>query len=103
MSDRHQAQVWPVKAGTGGREGEFAAPGGTLRAAPAKWSSTPTSIAYRWQLCRGTVCTAIGGATKTRLKVTKAYVRHSVRVVAIATIHGVTVKSASRKVTIRKR
>jgi hypothetical protein len=79
------------------------APGGTLRAAPAKWSSTPASVAYRWQLCRGTVCTAITGATKTTLRVAKAYVGHSVRIVAIAAINGTTVKSASRKVAIRKR
>jgi hypothetical protein len=78
-------------------------PGGMLLAAPAKWSATPTRVVYRWQLCDVKTCTAIRSATNKTLKVTKAYVGHSLRVVAIATIQHTTVKSLSRKVTIRKR
>jgi hypothetical protein len=77
-------------------------PGGTLRAVPAKWSATPTSVVYRWQLCRVQTCTAIRNATKKTLQVTNAYVGHSLRVVAIATIQHTTVTSASRKITIRR-
>jgi hypothetical protein len=77
-------------------------PGGRLHAAPAKWSAMPTRVVYRWQLCGVKTCTTIRGATKKSLKVTNAYVGHSLRVVAIATIQHTTVKSASRKITIRR-
>jgi len=77
-------------------------PGGTLHAAPARWSATPTIVVYRWQLCRGNTCSAIRNATKKTLRVTNAYVGHSLRVVAIATIQHTTVKSASRKIAIRR-
>jgi hypothetical protein len=79
-----------------------AAPGGTLHASAAKWSSTPSKVVYQWQLCKATGCTAIKGATKTTLKVAKSYAGRRVRVVATATIQGTSVKSTSRMVAIRK-
>jgi len=90
------AKAAPTLAGT-------PVPGRTLRAASAKWSSAPTMVAYQWQLCTSTRCTAIGGATGALLRVVKAYVGRSVRVVETATIDGQTVKSTSRRMAIRKR
>jgi hypothetical protein len=75
--------------------------GRTLTATPPSWSATPTRVAYRWQLCAKTGCTSITGATRLSLKLTKREARHAVRIVAIATIGGEQVESASKRITVR--
>ena len=76
--------------------------GGTLHVAPPKWSSTPDSVRYQWQLCSATSCRPIRGATKLTLKLTNADAGKTVRLLATATIHGQIVKSYSRNIAVRR-
>jgi hypothetical protein len=57
--------------------------GVTLKVQHARWSGTPTSYAYRWQLCNSTqtTCATIKGATHSTYKVTAADVGHRVTVI----------------------
>jgi hypothetical protein len=75
--------------------------GTMLRSTPARWSAAPSSVSYRWQLCAGSRCTAITGATSPTLKVRRAYVGRSIRVVAIASFPGARLKSISGRVGVR--
>ena len=74
--------------------------GRTLTATPAVWSDAPTRVAYRWQRCTRTACTAIKGATALRLRLTGAERRRSVRIVETATIDSASLTSRSGKVAV---
>jgi Divergent InlB B-repeat domain/Domain of unknown function DUF11/WD40-like Beta Propeller Repeat len=76
--------------------------GGTLTATPPRWSPAPQHASYQWQLCTGTHCVAVKGATTLALKLTKADAQKSVRLVTTATFAGGTRTSESKKVPIRK-
>jgi hypothetical protein len=71
--------------------------GGTLRATPPTWSSAPTRVRYRWERCTGSRCTAIRGATRLVLVLTKRDAGRTVRLVATATIDGTIVRTSSEK------
>jgi hypothetical protein len=75
--------------------------GSILRAVPATWSQKPTRVSYQWQLC-ATACVAIKNANSPTLKLLKRYAGKSVRVVVTARFPGATVKSASKKVAVKK-
>jgi hypothetical protein len=75
--------------------------GSVLHAAPARWSQKPTRVSYQWQLC-AKKCVAIKNANSTALKLPKSYAGKSVRVVVTARFPGATVKSASKRVAVRK-
>lgn len=67
-----------------------AAIGGILRITPR------AGLAYQWQVCAGT-CRAIKGATRPTLKLTRAFVGHSVRIVVIANGKS----KASKKIAVK--
>ncbi len=75
--------------------------GSVLTATAPVWNAQPTSVAYRWQLCSAAGCSTIKGATRLTLKLQRRYRGQSVRVVATATVGGVTVTSASKAVAVR--
>jgi len=75
--------------------------GRTLTATPPAWTSSPSSVFYRWQRCTGSRCVAIAGATTLRLKLVRGDAHHSVRIVATASIDGQDVESRSREVPVR--
>lgn len=75
--------------------------GSVVRIAPARWSATPTSIRYRWQLCTGGRCAAIAGATGKALRVTQRFAGRSIRAVVIAQFGTTRVTSTSARVGIR--
>lgn len=77
--------------------------GSVLRIAPARWSATPTSVRYRWQLCTGGSCAAIAGATGKVLKVSQRFSGRSIRVVVIARLGKIFVTSTSARVRIRQK
>ena len=77
--------------------------GRTLTAVAPIWSVTPTRVAYHWELCSKSSCTAIRRATTLRLKLTSADRAHSVRIVAIAMLNGVATTSRSGKLAVRAR
>jgi hypothetical protein len=64
--------------------------------------SPSTPITVQWQLCDTASCRPIAGATSPSLKLADRYGGKSVRVVAIATVSGVTVKLKSTKVRVRR-
>ena len=76
--------------------------GNTVQATLPDWDSTPTRVTYQWQLCTGTRCVAIRGATKLTLKLLAAWAGHSVRIVATATAPGGSAKSASTRFTVTR-
>jgi len=76
--------------------------GHTLTARAAAWSSPPSRVSYGWQRCKRTTCSAIRGATRLRLKLTKPDAGRTVRVVATATVDGATVISRSGKVAVHR-
>lgn len=76
--------------------------GSSLIAIPPKWSATPSRAVYQWQLCAGSRCAAIKGATKLTLKLTNTEAGKSVRLVTIATFNGATLTSNSKKILIGK-
>jgi hypothetical protein len=65
------------------------------------WSAEPTSVAYRWQLCSVASCSSIKGATKLTLRLERRYLGRSVRIVATATVDGLTVTSVSKAIAVR--
>ena len=75
--------------------------GSVLTATAPVWNTQPTSVAYRWQLCTRVGCRSINGATKLTLRLDRRYRGRSVRIVATATVGGVTVTSASKAVAVR--
>jgi Big-like domain-containing protein len=75
--------------------------GSTIHARPPKWSTAPTRVTYRWQLCTTSRCTAIGGATSLSLKVRSAYAHRTVRLVTTATVGGSAITSYSRRIAVR--
>jgi hypothetical protein len=75
--------------------------GNVLTATAAVWNVQPTRVAYRWQLCSAAGCSPIRGATKLTLELDRRYRGHSVRIVATATVSGVTITSASKAVSVR--
>ena len=80
----------------------FAVVGRTLTATPPVWSASPTRVSYRWQRCTKTACSAIGGATSLRLKLTTRDRQRWVRIVATAAIGGVSVTSRSGRLAVRR-
>lgn len=75
--------------------------GSVLRVGPPRWSATPTSIHYRWQLCTGGRCAAIAGATGRGLRVSQRFSGRSIRVVVIAQFGMSRVTSTSGRVGVR--
>jgi hypothetical protein len=75
--------------------------GSVVRIAPARWSATPTSVGYRWELCSRTRCAPIAGATGKALKVSPRFSGRSIRVVAIARFRTIRLTSTSGRVGIR--
>ena len=75
--------------------------GGALKASAPTWSAPPTRVAYQWQLCSAATCSAIKGATRLTLRLDKRDAGRAVRIVATATVDGVTVTSASKTVVVR--
>jgi hypothetical protein len=75
--------------------------GSVLTATAPVWSTRPTSVAYRWQLCSVAGCSSIRGATKLTLRLERRYRGHSVRIVATAKVGDATVTSASKAVSVR--
>jgi hypothetical protein len=74
--------------------------GSVLTATAPVWNVQPTRVAYRWQLCAAS-CSWIRGATKLTLRLGPRYAGHSVRIVATATVNGVTMTSASKVIAVR--
>jgi hypothetical protein len=81
--------------------GGVPAPGRTLTARAPTWSVTPTRVTYQWQLCTVASCTAIKGATRLTLKLTKRTAGHTVRIASIATFDGHSVETFSKRIAIR--
>jgi hypothetical protein len=84
------------------------ATGHVLRAVAVRWSKKPSRVTYRWQSCLsaiagGAKCSAIKGATKASLAVTKTLRGRAVRVVVTATVAGKKLTSVSKPVVIRRR
>jgi len=77
--------------------------GSILTATTPTWSAPPTHVSYQWQLCTATSCASIKGATKLTLELDKRDAGHTVCIVATATVGGVTVTSASKRVAVRAR
>jgi hypothetical protein len=75
--------------------------GSVLTATAPVWNVQPASVAYRWQLCSAAGCAAIRGATKLTLRLDRRDRGHRVRIVATATVGGVTITSASKAVAVR--
>jgi hypothetical protein len=74
--------------------------GRTIRVTPPAWSSPPSAVVYRWQLCRRT-CRTIAGATSRRLVVERRFRGSAVRVVVSARIGADSVETASRRLAVR--
>ena len=75
--------------------------GSVLTATAPVWNVQPASVAYRWQRCSASGCSAIKSATKLTLRLDQRDRGHSVRIVATATVGGVTITSASKAVAVR--
>lgn len=75
--------------------------GRTLVAKSASWSADPARVAYRWQRCRAAACVPIRGAIRLTLRLTRADTGHDVQIVATASIDGLTVTSASKRIAVR--
>jgi hypothetical protein len=75
--------------------------GSTLRRVAAVWSTPPTRVTYRWQLCSARSCTTIAHAGSPSLKVTKSFVGKSVRLVLIAVVNGKTTVRYTAKRRVR--
>jgi hypothetical protein len=76
--------------------------GHLLTATAPAWSATPIRVTYQWQLCTKTGCAPIRSGTRLTLTLTKRTAGHTVRIVATATFDGKTVKSASKRIAIRR-
>jgi hypothetical protein len=76
--------------------------GRVLSATPAVWSKTPASVRYQWQRCTAALCARISGATRLELRLTRRDARHSVRIVATASIDGELIQTASNKVAVAR-
>jgi hypothetical protein len=77
--------------------------GSRLTASAPTWSEPPARVSYQWQLCTGTGCHPIKGATALMLELTKRDAGQSVRLVAAATVEGVNLTTMSKKLAIRAR
>ena len=75
--------------------------GRTLTATAPVWSTTPTRVAYQWQLCVRARCAPIRGATHLTLKLTKRTAGRTVRIASFATFDGRTVESVSKTIAVR--
>jgi Tol biopolymer transport system component len=76
--------------------------GNTVQATLPDWDSTPARVTYQWQLCTGTRCVAIRGATKLTLKLLPTWAGRSVRIVATATTPGGSAKSTSKRFAVTR-
>jgi hypothetical protein len=76
--------------------------GGTVHATPPKWSKTPAHVSYRWQLCTGSRCTAIAGATHLSLRLRASYAGHRVRLVVTASSGSATTTVRSNAITVTR-
>jgi hypothetical protein len=76
--------------------------GNTVQATLPDWDSTPARVTYQWQLCTGTRCVAIRGATKLTLKLLPTWAGRSVRIVATATAPGGSAKSTSKRFAVTR-
>jgi hypothetical protein len=77
--------------------------GRTLTATPPVWSATPTRVAYQWQRCTRTRCSAIAGATRLTLTLGRRDANRAVRIVATATVDGTRITSRSGTIAVRSR
>jgi hypothetical protein len=75
--------------------------GGRIRATPPVWSSPPTRVRYRWEICTAASCAAIRGAGGLTLVLVRREAGRAVRFVATATISGVQLRASSRPLRIR--
>jgi hypothetical protein len=78
-------------------------PGATLRAKPATWTKTPQKVAYQWQVCSKSRCTAIRGAKKLTLKLGAGLRGRTIRFTVTATSDTTTLTSSSKRLTIKRR
>jgi hypothetical protein len=76
--------------------------GQTLRAAPPRWTTAPTSVLYRWLLCTKGRCTPIPGATKASLKLRRSYAGHAVRIVVTGVFPTTSIRASSKLVLVRR-
>ena len=74
--------------------------GHLLHLKPPRWTTTPRRIAYQWQLCTRSRCTAIPNATRLTLLVRTRYKGRSLRVAVTATGDGSSVTIISKKTRI---
>jgi hypothetical protein len=74
--------------------------GRLLHLIPPLWTTTPRGIAYRWQLCTSSRCTAIPDATRLTLPVRPRYKGKSLRVAVTATggLSSVTIVSKKTRI-----
>ncbi|MDQ1458853.1 MAG: hypothetical protein QOI08_337, partial [Actinomycetota bacterium] len=77
--------------------------GSTVQSTLPDWDTKPTRVIYQWQLCTGTHCVVIRGATKLTLKLLPAWAGKSIRIVATATAPGGSAKSASKRFAVTRR
>jgi hypothetical protein len=75
--------------------------GRTLTATAPTWSTTPTSVAYQWQLCTAKGCIPIKSATHLTLRLTKRTAGHTVRIASVATFDSRHVESVSKRIAVR--
>jgi hypothetical protein len=77
-----------------------AAAGRTLRAVAPAWTHRPVRVVYRWQLCRRSACRLVRG---TRLRLRSSDAGRTVRLLVTGSGPGTTVRTASRRVLVRRR
>jgi len=75
--------------------------GQTVHATKPTWTHKPSAVRWQWLLCHGQTCKSIRGATRPTLALRSGYVGSSIAVVATARFGGSTVRSTSRRVTVR--
>lgn len=72
----------------------------TLVATPPVWSTPPTLVTYRWQLCTKSRCSVIARATTLQLRLTTPDRGHAVRIVATASLNGMQSTTHSGSLTV---
>jgi hypothetical protein len=76
--------------------------GHVLVARAASWTVPPAHVAYQWQRCTSHGCLAIHGATSRTLRLTRAFVGRTVRVVETATEGASRAVAVSRSLLVRR-
>jgi uncharacterized protein DUF11 len=77
-----------------------AAAGRTLYARAGSWSRVPRRVSYRWQICGRASCRTASGVS---LRLRRADVGRTVRILAVAADGGRTVIASSARVVVRSR